>query len=355
MGKFKIIFASVFIFLFCCISAQNVSTKKLHSDSARIYKPYPYILPVMGDKVNSRGINLPMPHGIMLNALTGKQYLTLSDLSLGFGNINNPDGPDMINLDDFIKFDEIYAQTSTYNLRLDAWVLPFVNVFGIVGQTKKADINVNLIEPFPLAVSTSVSGTYIGFGMMAAGAVGNFFASADFSRTYNFNPRLNEPAKAFVSGLRTGPVFRFKNREEMNVSFWAGLMYTGFNGETVGQINTIELAPDAPAKVDELQARLDETYNNLSPVDKIKYKVIYDKLTDGLASLKNGIETSYIKYDMNKRIDKPWNMLVGAQWQISYRWQVRAEAQFLGSRTAGLFSFNYRFGIKGKNWLSGNL
>ena len=35
-----------------------------------------------------------------------------------------------------------------------------------------------------------------------------------------------------------------------------------------------------------------------------------------------------------------------------YRWQLRAEAQLLGDRTAGLFSLNYRFGIKGKNWFS---
>jgi len=45
-------------------------------------------------------------------------------------------------------------------------------------------------------------------------------------------------------------------------------------------------------------------------------------------------------------------MLLGAQWQINHRWQLRAEAQVLGDRTAGLFSVNYRFGVRGKNWFS---
>jgi hypothetical protein len=56
---------------------------------------------------------------------------------------------------------------------------------------------------------------------------------------------------------------------------------------------------------------------------------------------------------MNKEVPKPLNMLLGVQWQIDYRWQVRAEAQLLGSRTAGMISVNYRFGVKGKNWLQG--
>ena len=353
MIKIQLLLTSLFLLIFYNVSAQNMPSRLHAHDSTETYSTYPYMFPILGEKLNQRGIKLPLPAGIMINALTGKQNLTLTDLSLGFGNSNNPNPPEMINVDDFIKFDDISAQTSTFNMRLDAWLLPFLNVYGIVGQTKKAEINVNLTEPFPLEVTTGVSGTYVGFGVMAAGALGKIFVSADLNRTYNFNPRLNEPAKVIVSGLRTGPVFRFGKKEEMNVTFWIGTMFTGFNGATSGQINTIELAPDAPARVDEMQAKLDEKYNSLSPIDKIKYQVLYNKLTDGLTSLKNGIETSYIRYDMNKSIEHPWNMLVGGQWQINYRWQVRTEAQFLGDRIAGMFSVNFRFGIRGKNWLSG--
>jgi hypothetical protein len=138
----------------------------------------------------------------------------------------------------------------------------------------------------------------------------------------------------------------------MNITVWTGVMYSHFNGDTEGTIGALELAPDAPAKIDEMQGNLDNWYNDLPPLQQALYQNLYNRLGDGLSGLRDGVEDGYIRYSFNKAIEKPWNMLVGAQWQINYRWQLRAEAQFLGDRTAGLFSINYRFGIRGKNWFS---
>jgi hypothetical protein len=331
--------------------AQNAPSVFSKKDSAYFQQSYPYILPIMGDKVHQANIRLPFPMGIMFNALVGEQQLSLSDMALGFGNFKGS-APNMIDVSDLIVFDDIKAQTSTYNMRIDAWLLPFLNVYGIVGQTKKADINVNLQKPFPLNVTTEVSGTYIGYGVMAAGAVGPLFASLDVNRTYNYNPRLDDPAKVLIGGLRTGPVFRFNNKPEMNITIWSGAMYSHFNGKTDGTIGALELAPNAPARIVEMQNELNSWYDGLSPADKLKYYLPYTKLNDGLTQLGENIANGYIRYSFNKKIEKPWNMLIGAQWQINYRWQLRAEAQFLGDRTAGLFSLNYRFGIHGKTWFS---
>ncbi|MCB2222401.1 MAG: hypothetical protein KQI35_18600 [Bacteroidetes bacterium] len=332
--------------------AQNVPTAFSKRDSAFFSQPYPYILPVLGTKVHEAKIRLPYPVGIMFNTLVGEQFLSLSDIALGFGKYSSTSEPNMIDLSEVIEFEDIRAQTSTFNLRVDTWLLPFVNVYGIVGQTKKADINVNLVEPFPLDVTTEVSGTYVGFGAMAAGAVGPVFVSLDVNRTYNYNPRLDDPAKVLIGGLRTGPVFRFKNNPEMNISLWTGAMYSHFNGETDGSIAALDLAPNAPAEIENKLNNLHEWYDGLKPVEQLLYKNIYEKLDNGLTELKEGVEDGYIRYSFNKKINNPWNMLIGAQWQLNYRWQLRAEAQFLGDRTAGLFSLNYRFGIRGKNWLS---
>jgi len=347
----------ILIFTMLCIlytEAQDNLTAQNNNDSLFFSKPYPYILPILGDKVHNANVRLPLPVGVMFNALVGTQNLALDNMQLGFGNVNNPDAPEMIDLSDFVTFEDISAQTSTYNLRFDAWVLPFLNVYGIVGKTKKADISVSLIDPFPLSVTTEVSGTYAGYGIMAAGAVGPLFMSLDANQTYNFNPRLDDPAKVSIAGLRTGPVFRFKNNPEMNITLWTGVMYTNFNSNTTGSIRANELAPDAPARVDEMISDLNDWYDGLSPTDQFKYYLPYTKLNNGLEGLLNGVSNGYIRYSFDKKINSPWNMLVGAQWQISYRWQVRAEAQFLGDRTAGLFSLNYRFGIKGENWFSNN-
>lgn len=334
--------------------AQNVPRALGKRDSAFFSKTYPYILPILGDKVHHAKIRLPYPMGVMFNALVGRQDLSLSDMALGFGRYSDPAPPNMIDVSDIIAFDDITAQTSTFNMRIDAWLLPFLNVYGIVGQTKKADISVNLVKPFPLEVNTEVSGTYVGYGVMTAGAVGPLFISLDVNRTYNYNPRLDDPAKVLIGGLRTGPVFRFKNNPDMNITLWTGAMYSHFNGETDGTIAALELAPNAPDNIENKLNDLHTWYNGLTPLEQVLYKNIYEKLDNGLTELKEGVEDGYIRYSFNKQINDPWNMLVGAQWQINYRWQLRAEAQFLGDRTAGLFSLNYRFGIRGKNWFAGN-
>ena len=103
---------------------------------------------------------------------------------------------------------------------------------------------------------------------MAAGAVGPFFISADLNRSHNYNPRLDDPAVILIHGVRTGPIFRFKNRPDMNVSLWAGYMFSSFNGDTDGSIDVVELAPDAPGRIDEMQGDLDNWYAGLSPVEQ---------------------------------------------------------------------------------------
>jgi len=327
--------------------AQNAPAKNSKKDSIYFSKPYPFILPVMGDKVHNLGFKLPFPMGIMVNALAVKQDLALTNLRVGFNE------SEWIELDDVVAFDEISSQAATFNARFDVWILPFLNVYGIFGRTADADIDVNIIEPFPLNVTTSIGGNYVGYGVLLAGGVGPLFVSVDANRTYNYNPRLDDPAKVFITGMRAGPIIRFKNKPDMNVVIWTGAMYSHFNGETVGSINVIDIAPDAPGRIDEMQGDLDNWYDGLTPGEKLLYNGIYTKVTDGFTNIKDGVETGYIRYDMTKEITQPWNMLIGAQWQINYRWQFRTEAQFLGSRTAGMLSLNYRFGIKGKNWLQG--
>lgn len=347
-----LLLSAIVIFFPKHVVGQNVPTAFTKRDSAFFNNPYPYILPILGNKAHERRIKLPFPVGVMFNALAGNQTLTLSDLSLGFGSFSNPGAPEMIDLSEVVVFDKVTAQTSTFNLRVDTWLLPFLNVYGIAGQTRKADINVMLSEPFPLKIGTEVSGTYIGFGAMVAGALGPIFFSLDANRTFSYNPRLDDPAKVTIAGLRSGPVFRFNNNPDMNITLWAGVMYSYFRGETNGNIPAIELAPDAPARIDEMRTSLDKWYNDLSPIEQKLYENLYNRLGNGLSGLKDGVENGYIRYFFTKSIDNPWNMLLGGQWQINYRWQFRAEAQFLGDRTAGLFSLNYRFGVRGKNFLA---
>jgi hypothetical protein len=272
--KFKLFSLVTALVLFSNYTlAQNAPSAFTKEDSLFFSRPYPFTMPILGQKVHDLGIKLPFPVGVMFNSLVGTQTLSLRDRALGFGRFSNSEGPQMIDVIEIVIFDDVEAQTSTFNLRVDTWVLPFLNVYGIVGQTAKADISVMLREPFPLDVSTEVSGTYLGFGAMIAGAVGPVFVSLDANRTYNWNPRLDDPAKVTLGGIRTGPVFRFKKNRNMNISIWAGAMYSHLDGEMNGNIPALELAPDAPKRIDELQADLEIGITTFHPSRKPYTKI----------------------------------------------------------------------------------
>ena len=73
----------------------------------------------MGQKVQTPGFNLPLPHGTMLNTIAGQQDLQLQNLKVGFN-----DSP-LIDLDSIIEFDDVNVQATAVNLRFDTWVCHF--------------------------------------------------------------------------------------------------------------------------------------------------------------------------------------------------------------------------------------
>lgn len=347
MKKFVLFYFLISIFLIENINGQK-HKNRLEEDSIFFSNPYPYKLPIMGYEAHKRGYRMQLPFGVMLNALVVRQTLYIDKISVGFGNVNNNSEVPMYDLSEITKFENIKAQTSTYNFRFDIWPLPFLNIYGILGKNRQANINIKMVEPFPLEIQTDIAGWYLGSGMMLNGKIGRFFVSLDTNTNYNHNPRLDKPVQYTLASFRMGPIFEFKNNPQMRLITWTGAMYGHFGADTNGEIRTIDIAPNAPQRIDEMVNRLNEWYDGLTPLQKIKYSVLHNALENGLNNLSNGINQSYIKYSMEKTTHKPWNLLLGVQWQVSDHWQMRTEAQLLGDRIAGLFSFNYRFGIKHK-------
>jgi hypothetical protein len=75
----------------------------------------------------------------------------------------------------------------------------------------------------------------------------------------------------------------------------------------------------------------------------------YETLQGGLA----GEGDKYLYYEFDKKLYYPWSMTVGINYQINRRYILDAIYTFLGSRNQLVIGFNYRFGFKGKNVLSG--
>lgn len=339
--------------LFLPAMAAAQKTRQQIEDSLFFSRSYPYVLPVLGEKAHKRGYRVQKPFGIMVNTVWVEQSLTVDDFQVGFGNLTQEaPRPELIDIYQIVKFDQVKTHTNAWNIRADVWLLPFLNVYGLYGRSETTDVDTKMVQPFPLKIHTDASGYFVGYGTVVAGKLGPLFLSANLNQNYNHGNNLRNTMKISIMGFRGGPVIKFPKRPEMMLTLWAGAMHTKFHGETLGTTYTAKLAPDAPAEVDRMSQELDQWYDGLNRLDQIKYKLVYEALGNGLDGLKDGVQNTYIDYSITKSMERPWNMLFGVQWEINDSWQIRAESHFLGSRWAGMFSANYRFGIRGHNWFS---
>ncbi|MCW8345418.1 hypothetical protein MD535_05150 [Vibrio sp. ZSDZ65] len=99
-------------------------------------KKWDRALPFFAQEVIDKGYSLPKPYGISIIYTDTFQYMDITDLNVGInGSQKYPI--------EFVSFDNNSNNTQSPQLKLDAWVFPFMNVFGAVGKiTGTADIGI---------------------------------------------------------------------------------------------------------------------------------------------------------------------------------------------------------------------
>jgi opacity protein-like surface antigen len=331
---------------------------------------YPYSLPIWGKKVAKLGYDLPYSAGIGVNYLWQKSDLVIDNLSIGFNN-----GP-MHNLDEVIRFNQANSEAGVINIRPDIWLLPFLNVYGILGVGKPSttvgfgiwvpDSSNNWNEVAAYSTKASFTSTTFGLGMTPTIGVGGGWLALDMNCAWTDVSALDKPVFTFVFGPRLGKTFKLK-KPQQNIALWAGGFRVKFSSATNGSISLSEVigdGGDAAARIDagqqkvaETQTQVDTWWNNLTaqeqknPVNKAKYETANSALTaagnilnaaDGAVS---SISNSTVQYSLDKRVKDMWNFIVGAQYQLNKHWMLRAEYGFLGSRQQFLSGLQYRFGL----------
>ena len=103
------------------------------NDSTTVNKDWPHVLPIWGQKVADRNIELQLPLGLNVNYVFNQMSLELTEFSMNFFDGENLD--DIIN-PETLNFTETVATTNGVNVRADAWILPFVNVYGIYAKNQ---------------------------------------------------------------------------------------------------------------------------------------------------------------------------------------------------------------------------
>ncbi len=316
-------------------SRSDSTVRQKYVDSIK-HSTYPYTFPAWGQRVAKKGIDMPLPAGVMVNYFKGSQLINISDLQVGFNN-----GP-LVPLN-FIKFGEVKANFQSISTRVDLWALPFFNVYGIVGQSF-ASTNVNITSPINFSSTAKFKGPTTGLGVSVGGAMYGIFGVIDANQTWTFLDKIDGAIHTNSYSGRFGHAINFKSHPDRNVTFWVGVSGIFIGRTTTGTIQFSDLNTNA-AKPD-LQAIKDETaawYQTLTPAQKIVTKQIAEKLLDKINGL--DLQNASISYSLKKRATSNWSMLTGGQFQLNHHWQFRGEGGYLGGRKSVLISFNYRFGL----------
>jgi len=134
-------------------------------------------LPFLKDKVGDT--ELPRPWGIGIDFYTMEQDYDIEALTFDVPNLIINDTSMLAVSNDVQHFD----------IKIDAWILPFLNVFGVVGRLD-SDTVIDLSSvpaqnlPFPLGkLSVSSDGTVTGFGVTLAYGGDNWFTTVTAVRT----------------------------------------------------------------------------------------------------------------------------------------------------------------------------
>ena len=286
---------------------------------------YPYIFPLFGENVVRKGFDLPLPVGISISYFQQNMGVIIDQVSLDIG------GGQLMPLT-FVEFDDVTNKANNYNARLDLWLFPFLNVYGMFGYAQ-ADANVTLNAPFDFETAVDFSGWSYGGGAVLAFGLQGFWITANGNLAWTDMEDYYDPVRATVLSFRLGhkvPLIRLQN-----FHIWLGAMYQ--NPESI--VNGRFLLADIVS--DELQGQFygyqtKDWYIALTPEEQ--------QLIDAFVQTMNQPgEDIRLDYQAEQHPENTWNMIAGAQLELSKRWNIQAEAGFLGSRTSLMVNLNHRF------------
>jgi len=374
-GKcWKALFAILLVACAAPVHAQVFTNKEVGkknaalSDSLKSTK-YPYALPIWGDKATARGFNLPFSAGVSIQYFGQRSDIVIDNLQVGFN------GGTMYPLDGIVRFDKARSTSNGISLRPDVWLLPFLNVYAILGRSAAStDVGYSIWLPdssgkqqqvVSLSSKVEFNANTFGFGITPTMGVGGGWMALDMNFTWTDVPQLDQPAMAFVFDPRVGKAFRLRHADE-NVNVWVGGFRLKINTGTSGSIPLGDALPidqwqasvdQGLARVEQLNAEVDAWWNSLTPAQQANpaNRARYDAAKAALsraASFFTGANaalgtaaSSTVDYSLDKKPKDKWNFLVGGQYQLSKSWMFRAEVGFLSSRTHVIAGAQYRFGL----------
>lgn len=184
---------------------------------------------------------------------------------------------------------EVDNELAEVNLKLDAWVLPFLNVFGLIGYID-GETAVNIGQPFG-TLNVDYDGIVYGAGATAVGGIDNVFASL----TGVWTETDLDTSGSTISSWVLMPRFGYSLPEfgaTQGVQVWVGGMYLNTEEEHKGRVTVATMGP--------------------------------------------------LDYDVRLEQDEDWSYLIGGHVALTERLGIEVEGGF-GDRTSGAASVQFRF------------
>jgi hypothetical protein len=293
-------------------------TREPKSDEERTI--WPHMLPFFAQDTIDQGFKLPNPYGAAGIFYMQRQDAIVEDLEV---SING--GPSVPL--DFISIGTASVTNVIGQMKLDAWLFPFMNVYvtgGYVGGSVEVPLSVkgqDLLEflgldalctggPAQPAICTRsitqlIKPDYQG-GNITAGtvlAVGwrQFFAMTNFSYTWSWIDIVDTTVSAIYFSPRVGLTGDMGGLGSVQAYVGAGFLLTDI---------------------------------------RLAGTMTFDTSGSGIPNMPNQTRVDFKLRQKNK--DR-WNFLVGMNWDLKRWLSVQAEAGFGGSRSNVIISSTYRF------------
>ncbi|WP_413508551.1 hypothetical protein [Serratia proteamaculans] len=293
-------------------------------------QPEHRLLPIWGDEARARGYDLPEPFGIGINYMNMRQNINVDSINftgLGWDTFNLPSN--------LFKIDvgKTREQSKTETMRLDTWVLPFLNVYGIVGHTKGSSLSQVSVDADPsqhtemmekiianvvhgmnkqgtlrdLDFKLDFKGTTYGAGATIVGGYENWFASVDTNYTRTNFDILDGQISALTVSPRVGYRFLVPGISgQTHLNLWVGTMYQDVQQEFKGSLSDLRM----PAELQSLMA-------------------LANQKGEG-------------RFEVKQHLQSPWNILLGTQYEITRHFNLLTEFGF-SQRNSFMVSGEYRF------------
>lgn len=294
------------------LSIPNIGFTERGEQTGGAPRIWRYRLPFLAQKVVDLGYELPIPYGAGVSGVSIKQDINIENLEVAFnGGTKSPY--------EFVSFNDTKTDIQSVQVKFDTWVLPFLNIFGMMGKVSGeatsdvlldgntllgqlgADCN-RLIPPlecilfrdkdFLLPIRADVETQTYGFGAVLAGGWKGWIGVLPFNVSYARGSRSVTYGRSVTITPRIGRLFNLKDKGNLAV-------FVGGN-------------------------HFDS-----------------DLSIDGIFDVPNSdLEINYLIDQQN--VD-PWNLVVGFNWEFSRHISLALEYNgFIGSREAWISSLNFR-------------